>query len=455
MRILYAAHGFPPNQSAGAEWRAHRTVIEARRRGHHVTVFALDPVPDQPPGEWSLLADEVDAISVSRLTIGVSGGLGRREEFDQRAVFECVRNMIEQGEYDIVHLISGYLLGGNVIEAASDLGVPVVVTLTDFWFLCPRISLRKRTGELCTVPRNPMECVLCLANEKRRYRIPYKLTGGAYGRALIRTWENRIVRPRAIEDLSQGMVARRSYLGEMLRRADRLIAPSRFLHDVFAAQDFPTSRMLLMRQGLDVEGWTPVETAVRRPSEMAASLTIGFIGQLTESKGVADLVAAIRKMPVERSLTVRLYGEFSSAFPAFRREIEAAVGSDPRIELKGRFDNRLIRWIHADLDVLVVPSRWYENSPNVILEAFACGTPVIAADLGGMAELVTDGENGLLFPAGNVDALGACIARIIDEPDLLPRLASRMPRVKSIAEEMVELEQVYAEAIADRRRRAG
>jgi glycosyltransferase involved in cell wall biosynthesis len=100
--------------------------------------------------------------------------------------------------------------------------------------------------------------------------------------------------------------------------------------------------------------------------------------------------------------------------------------------------------VFADIDVLIVPSMWYDF-PLIIYEAFAAKTPVIATNLGGMAEAVTHDVNGLLFERGDVADLAAQIRRILKEPDLLESLRERIPPVKAIAEEVDELESIYRE----------
>ena len=102
----------------------------------------------------------------------------------------------------------------------------------------------------------------------------------------------------------------------------------------------------------------------------------------------------------------------------------------------------------ASLDVIVVPSVWIENSPFVIEEAFAAGVPVVASNLGGMAELVEDGRNGLLFEAGDATGLRRVIARLLEEPGLLARLREGLPRVKSIDEDAAWTQSIYEDVLA-------
>ena len=106
------------------------------------------------------------------------------------------------------------------------------------------------------------------------------------------------------------------------------------------------------------------------------------------------------------------------------------------------------------LDVVVVPSLCYENSPLVIHEAFAAGIPVIATDLGGMRELVQHEVNGLLFERANVQNLAHQLQRITQEAHLLTELRRGIPQVKSVDHEADELVSVY-ETIATRRQAKG
>jgi glycosyltransferase involved in cell wall biosynthesis len=116
--------------------------------------------------------------------------------------------------------------------------------------------------------------------------------------------------------------------------------------------------------------------------------------------------------------------------------------------LDGVYERTDVSHVLRGLDVVAVPSVWYENSPNTILEAFAHRTPVLVSDLGGMAELVEDGVNGLRFAPGSAPSLAARLRQLMDDPDLLPRLRQGIKPVKSVAEEMAELQEIYRSVVA-------
>ena len=126
------------------------------------------------------------------------------------------------------------------------------------------------------------------------------------------------------------------------------------------------------------------------------------------------------------------------------------AGDDPRIHLHGRFENRDVAAIVAGLDLLIVPSNWYEVGPLTIMEAFAVGTPVIAAALGNMADLVHDGVDGLHFRPDDAADLARQLRRIRDDPELLPRLRQGIVPPISIDDEMRTLLRIYEDAIAHR-----
>ena len=125
------------------------------------------------------------------------------------------------------------------------------------------------------------------------------------------------------------------------------------------------------------------------------------------------------------------------------------IANDERISLAGSYkgyeeETRIL----SNLDVVVMPSLCYENSPNVILESFAQHIPVIASNLGGMAELVRHEGNGLVFNAGSAEDLARQLQRLCVEPELLPRLQAGIEPVKSVSEEIDELEHAYFDLIA-------
>jgi len=433
MRILIAVHHFPPSFGSGAVWRAHRTAHGLQQAGHQVQVVCAESITHGDGQTLERVTADQDGIVVHRLYFNLPQSPDAvRRSFCNPLVGQQVSDLIAAFRPDVLHLISGYLMSGSTIEAAQAAGVPTVVTLTDFWFLCPRITLVRSDGSLCPTPAQPRACTLCLRKEKRRYLLADRWSGGGVGWALSLVWK------KYGDALLAAMHERRHYLLSLLNTIDVVISPSQFLKELFQAEKVAPRRFLYMRQGLDVSHW--LEAA---PCQDDTHLRIGYIGQIAAHKGVNVLVRAFQRLqPGRRKPRLILYGDVEQ-FPRFARRIRQELAGQDQVTWGGTFEHTKIRQIHAGLDVLVVPSVWYENSPNVILEAFACGTPVVVSRLGGMAELVDDGVNGFHFEPGNAAALARVLQRFVDEPNLGKALRQGMPPVKMVQQEIQELERVY------------
>jgi len=431
MKILIGVHHFPPRYTGGAELRAYRTAAWLQAHGHDVHVVCVEAI--DAGGDLTFEDDTYDGLRVRRLYFNLKVAPDPfRWQYDNPWIGAHLRGYLAQLAPDLFHLISGYLLSGSALRAAQDLRLPTVLTLTDFWFLCPRLNLLRSDGSLCRPPFEPATCARCLGEQQRRYRLP-----GRVAPALMRLfWRGR--RSRAAQ-----IAARMTFLHATLGRVNAIISPSRFLRGLFIEDGLAPERIIFSRQGRDFD-----LTPELLHKSASPRLRVGYLGQIAPHKGVHLLFEALRYLP-GADLEVRAYGD-PAPFPRYTRRLRRLAGRDPRLHLAGVYERTAVSRVLQGLDVIVVPSLWYENSPNTILEAFAHRTPVIVSDLGGMAELVTDDVNGLRFAPGDAPALAARLRRLLTEPALLPRLRAGIAPVKTVAQEMTELEEIYRRAIHHR-----
>ena len=167
----------------------------------------------------------------------------------------------------------------------------------------------------------------------------------------------------------------------------------------------------------------------------ARRLRFGFFGQMSPLKGITVLIDAARilnKMDV-RGASIEIYGDYSNQPPAFQTAvIEALADAGQSVTYHGAYDNHDVHKLMQRMDAVVVPSTWWENSPVVIQEALANGKPVICSDIGGMAEKVVPGINGLHFAVGQASSLAAVIIDIVAHPGRLAEMAAIMRRPLSL-----------------------
>jgi glycosyltransferase involved in cell wall biosynthesis len=327
-------------------------------------------------------------------------------------------------------------LGGHVIHTAHEFGVPVVLTLTEYFFLCPRLNLMHADSRLCVGPESDEKCARCLLEEKRRYGLLRQ-----HAPALLDAYWS-IASPQknaALASQLARVTARRENLRAALAAVDRVICPSRFIMEKHAEFGVDTRNFVMIRHGLD----KPDEAAPQPAPPGKPCLRIGYTGQIKVHKGIDLLVNAVRALldagqPVE----LQIWGKPDDQ-AAYARNLVNQTRAYPSIQWRGAFDGSRVWDVLAGMDVLVVPSRWYENCPTVILEAFKMGLPVVATALGGMAELVQPGVNGLHFRLNDASDLRAQLERLLTEPDLLEWLRAGIPDVKSAGEEVSQIYREY------------
>jgi glycosyltransferase involved in cell wall biosynthesis len=115
----------------------------------------------------------------------------------------------------------------------------------------------------------------------------------------------------------------------------------------------------------------------------------------------------------------------------------------------GEYENNSISNILSEIDVLIVPSIWYENAPLTIQEAFMASIPVIASNMGGMKELVCEGKNGLMFRPGDSNDLAKKMQLIIDQPDLIGKLQKDTGSVMPIGTHVKKMRKLYSSLIQE------
>jgi glycosyltransferase involved in cell wall biosynthesis len=431
MRILILVHGYPPTFADGAELRAERTVRALIERGHDILVMSIESV-DAADGHPSHLDSWQDGARVRRLYL--SAQAGRRPpvwEHDNAETAAAMAQLIDECRPDIVHLFSGYLMTGSVVRQARDMGISTIVSLTDYWWLCHRITLLRTDGTRCDGP-TPVGCARCQSESFRRFRLPARV----WPQTLDHFWRLSSQNNRLSTILNLPYHATRlSNSIETLNMVDALIAPSHHLANSYIHYGVDPEKLRVWRQGVDIN-----YCVVRRPAQ---PIRVGYLGQVKYHKGVDLLVNAWRMLsgPVERQLVI--YGS-DAGEEKFGHDVRQQIAELRDVEWKQPVDRRAVWEVLADLDVVVVPSRWVENSPNIILEAQAAGVVVVGTNLGGVAELIGHEENGLLFEPDSAEDLAGQLQRLLNEPELLAELRRTQLPFQNFTTEIDRIESLYA-----------
>jgi glycosyltransferase involved in cell wall biosynthesis len=350
-------------------------------------------------------------------------------EYRSPVVRKMFRDFLAEARPDVVHVLHVMHLGADLLEEARTWGLPTFVHLTDYWFLCPRTQMLDFEGRLCAGPSDPWRCVQCAAEVNGNYQHLLemaRLLGRGRPDAVPPPGPGVSAEVASFHRLNEVARNRWPWLRERLLAADGLFAPSRYLLDRFEENGIPAGRITHLPYGLEPERTRPAP-AERR----AGPRRFGFIGNIAPFKGALLALDAFRSLP---GLPAEFH-LFGAAFSEGREGLEVLrqkVAGDERIRLRGPFDPEELPRVLAEIDVLIAPSLWHENAPFVVLEALAGGVPVIGADVGGIAEVLRPGLDGLLFRRGDVADLARSLRQAVERP-LPPPPARSFPTTRDNA----------------------
>jgi glycosyltransferase involved in cell wall biosynthesis len=444
MKIVLATSFFPPTHTAGTEKRTFGYAQSLLDRGHQVQVLCAGEW-DQGPDYWNGHTDEnYKGIPVRRINRNWQKSPDpNRYLYNNPKVAAFLRHCLDDWQPDILHITSCLTLSASILTVAKERNLPVVLTLTDFWFACPKLSLLRYNDTLCDGNTTSQECIRCLCWGSGAYQKLRQMTTERIATNIF-TQAGKIPlfsKQRGLRGMALNIADRKAYLSAALALADVIYAPSNHLAHTMR-QSGVGCEIRTIQSGHDLSWMTNVK---EKRSE--TKVRFGYIGQIIPTKGVHILLEAFCSKDWQDRAELNLFGS-TDGNPKYRTELETLITMNrPNIVFHPPFPHAQLGEVLSGLDVLIVPSTWHENNPRVIQEAFASKTPVIASDVGGIAEYIRHNENGYLFERGNSQKLCEIIEQIIADPGILSRWSTQIPRVRTIQEEMDDIEAIYIHLI--------
>ena len=446
MHVLLSVHQFFPEfATGGTEVLAYQTARALMQCGHRVTVLSGHSGPVDLPHEQRFVWDDYDGIRILRyLHAHFTSPLQTNvveSEYKSAHFLALFRPLLANLAPSVVHFFHFSRLSATAIDAVDELGLPMVFTPTDFWPLCVNSQLRLPNNDLCEGPTATADN--CLRHYVQMTQSPETqaqfnalsprkvevLIRGDHRHKFTKQWFGGFV--RAVTD-------RPAYLRNQMNRMERILAPTQLMYQMLQRHGVETKRLYHSPYGVSVEN-IPRQTDRGR----GAALKVGFIGQLVEHKAPHLLIEAVKGLPAEVTIEAEIYGDLKQDV-GYGARLMSLAASEPRVHFRGTFPNAQIGAVFAGLDVLVVPSIWYENTPLVIYNALAAGCPLVVTNLGGMAEPVPENVAGLHFPRGDVPALRRQLLKLYQDRDFLRRLSAGTKIPKTIPEYVDELHGHYA-----------
>jgi glycosyltransferase involved in cell wall biosynthesis len=390
LRVLIASHSHPKASNGGAEIAAYRLFHELQLRDDCKAWFLgcdrslaaerAGVVLSQPYGEDEFVysTGDFDWFKFANLDVNFCGEIER---------------LFLQLAPDVVHFHHYINFGVEVFQHLKRVrpNCKIIVTLHEYLAICHHFGQMVTTDHhnLC-YESSPARCHKCFSD---------------FGRS--------------------DFFLRKLYIDRYFDLVDMFVSPSNFLAERYIAWGIPAEKMTVL------ENLTaPVPSPPLVPATPGAPLRVGFFGQISPLKGIGvvfDAAASLAKADDE-SVSFEIYGDYRGQPPAFQTVfLERLETAGPNIVFHGPYDRERVNQLMQSVDAVLVPSRWWENSPVVIQEALRNRRPVICSDIGGMAEKVRDGIDGFHFPAGNALALARLLRQLAANRSALDQLVERLP----------------------------
>ena len=387
MRILLVHNTY--QQFGGEDTTFLNEQAQLRQAGHEVT---------------TLVFSNADAA-------GLAGKLGLAwRSIYNPASARAVRQAILAHQPDVMHVHNFfYVASPAIFWAAKRLGVPVLVTVQNYRLICAGAYLL-RQGAICEV---------CVASTLPLAGIRHACHRGSHVQSAQLTLNTAI----------------NKWLGSYRNTVARFITVTEFNRQklIQSSLQLADGQVVAKPNAVADAGFVPA--AQRKGNYL-------FVGRLSTEKGIATLLAAATQAGF--GLDICGGGPLQGA-------VEAAAAAAPNIVYHGFQTREQVLARMQAARALLFTSVWYEGLPLTILEGFSTGLPVLISNLGNLNEIVTDGQDGLHFAAGNAAALAAAIAtfEVADRHALGLGARATYERRYTPATNLAALEQIYTDVIAD------
>lgn len=395
VKVMLVHNSYREPGGEDSAWNSESSLLERFGCDVHTLLFDNDDIPDNR-----------SAMQSARLAVStIWSATGARRVRDEAKSFRP----------DVVHFHNTFpLVSPAAYYSVKSLGLPVVQTLHNYRLMCPNVFFF----------RDGHPCEDCLG---KFYALP-AVVHACY----------RDSRPQTA--LTAAMVSAHRAVRTWSRQVDTFIALTAFSREKFIAGGLPSDRVVVKPNVIEPD-----------PGPRSGNASgFAFAGRLVDYKGITTLLAAWRTRPMPEALEIAGTGPLLA-------EVKEVAAADGSIHLHGHIPHlRLIEMVKRSR-ALIVPSLLYENFPMTIVEAFACGVPVIASRLGAMADIVEDGKTGMLFNPGDVSDLRSKLDWAVEHPDQLKEMGLAARQVfdsnYAAAQNYQRLQQIYETAIERNRSR--
>mgnify|MGYP002640211142 CR=1 FL=1 len=463
LHVGFVAQGWEPDVG-GIESHTHDLTRELCSRGHRVSALALDYTGRVEP--YGISIENRPRARVTRMSYAYHDHDHLGMVVRNREAERVFNDWIKRERPDVVHIhhLTGF--GVGVLACARAHGVPVVMTLHDYWPLCPRGQMITVDGDLCE-GLDPVRCGTCLSTCFSH------LFPGTGGKALgpfdgldasgEPTNKPEVLDLTDIDDVNAFLCGRRTgFAIDRLLEADQLVTPSQRTAEIYgkvcAASGLEVSAIEVVENGIDVGGLAKEVRRIRQRLRAGhvgyarSEVKLGVVGSVLPSKGVLELAKAFAEAKAESrigKLSLHIHGNLPPYHgdSSYVQELRALARSTPGVNIHGPFEHGGLAEVLADLDGVAAPSRWEEVYGLTVREARAAGLPVIVSNAGDLPAVTAGGQAGLVVDRNDPRAWKDALEHFATDPRSRAVWASHDVKPRTARDMSVQLEKTYRRVI--------
>ena len=431
MKILHIPYCFHPDPLGGTEIYVKSLVKQLNKKNIENYIAA----PDTHTRSYQHEDFFVDRFAVSNEINSLSDLHG---EGDAQASAEFIK-ILEKRRPDVVHF-HAFTRGVSLrlIRQAKKCNIKTIFTYHTPTITCMRGTLLQFGENICSGELSKKNCSICTLHALGANKIMAILLNGfsvLIGKK-IKKMNLRGGLWTALQ-MSQLIQLRHKVIYDMLKEVDKFVVLCEWAKKLLILNGVSQEKITLSRHGIQFKNFSSEENNIPE-----LPLRIAFLGRYDVTKGVDILIKAIRGMP-ELPLKIDLYSIVQDKEKKYFDNLRSFASQDTRIQFLSPVSSEEVIPLLRQYHLLAVPSRWLETGPLVILEAFAAGIPVIGSDLGGIAELVEQGVNGILVKTDVLDAWKEVLRQCCEKPEIIRHLKKNIKPPRSMELVSTEMAALY------------
>ena len=380
---------------------------------------------------------------------------------------ETFKAFLSNKNINLIHINEIFGLSSHLISVAKGLGIKVITTVHEYWWLCPHRVMVDQDRAVCDGPNNPQKCAQCVTTKfpnynssKEKFKYQLRTTFPTQYKKLTDYIKSKKKQHYSLVDLSSprpsplnpqapGLVIalqKRLYKNiEALNHCDKIICVSKDVKRILTTYGVKPELCTVDHIGSMI---ADKKWELRNNLTPKHQINFGFIGGVTYYKGVHLIVQAYIALPeeVKDRARVNIYGGGDPGYFMSMQNLINSEGSNldrKNIHFHGKYSPTQLTDIGSSIDISILPSMCADTAPQTIFESFSLGIPIIAPNSGGFSDFVRHGVNGLIFNYGDPQSLSAAMLSLLENPDQIIGFSKNIQKTKGMGEHVASMLALY------------